>query len=241
MVRSMKQAILMVIGLIAAALAALAGGGLWFLTPNKYEWNQRITVEVETPDGMKSGSSVQHILWEGGGPAYPGQDGPSSSSKVTGEAVVVDLGGGKYLFALLSGTKGLKGAADTLASFALWGADKAAGTTEGLKFLSSLPAGTKAVLEPDNYPLLVTFSNTNDPSTVTRVDPSDMPEIFGDGVNLSAIVLVITADDVTKSDLRTMLPWLGDFPEPPLAKSPDLFNPTFTSRVHHGDFKRLGQ
>jgi hypothetical protein len=167
----MKRALLVIIGLIAAALAALAGGGLWFLTPNKYEWNQRITVEVETPDGMKSGSSVQHIVWEGGGAAYPGQDGPSSSSKVTGEAVVVDLGGGKYLFALLSGTKGLKGAADTIASFAFWGADKAAGTAEGLQYLASLPAGTKVALEPDNFPLLVSFVDLGDPKTVVVVDP----------------------------------------------------------------------
>ena len=92
-----------ILTLVLTILAALALTGCG----DTYEWNQKITVEVETPDGVKSGSSVQHIRWVAGA-GYPGMDGPSADSKVTGEAVVVDLGGGKYLFALLSGSHGLK-------------------------------------------------------------------------------------------------------------------------------------
>jgi hypothetical protein len=234
----MKRALLMFIGLIAAALAALVGGGLWYLTPNKYEWNQRITVEVETPDGMKSDSTVQHILWEGGGPAYPGQDGPSSSSKVTGEAVVVDLGGGKYLFALLSGTHGLKGTADTIASFAFWGADKAAGTAEGLKYLASLKAGTQTELEPSNYPLLVTFADVHDPSTVQKVDPGDLAGSFGFGFALKGMKIEISAENARSPRLVTLLKWVGENTEAALLTNLRPTDFSFAAKRRHGEFLR---
>jgi hypothetical protein len=207
---------------------------------DSYEWHQKVTVEVETPDGMKSGSSIQHIRWVSG-TAYPGMDGPSADSKVTGEAAVVDLGGGKYLFALLSGSHGLKGAAANIASFAFWGPDKAVGTAEGLRFLTKLPVGTKAKLKPSNYPLLVTFGDINDPSTVQKVLPNNLFESFGDGVSLTAITLEMSDEKQSSAGMRRMLHWLSDYPEPPLSRSADLFNPDFTSKVHHGDFVGLEQ
>jgi hypothetical protein len=185
------------------ATLALTGCG------DTYEWNQKITVEVETPDGVKSGSSVQHIRWVSGA-AYPGMDGPSANSKVTGEAVVVDLGHGKYLFALLGGTHGLMGAAADIASFAFWGPDKAAGTAEGLRFLTKLPVGTSAVLEPENYPLLVTFSNVNDPSTVRKVDPADLAASFGAGVALNSIMIEIAADVANEGKLNNISGWFRE-------------------------------
>ncbi len=36
-------------------------------------------------------------------------------------------------------------------------------------------------LARENYPLLVTFDNINDPASVRRVDPGDLPASFGRG------------------------------------------------------------
>jgi hypothetical protein len=202
---------------------------------DSYEWNQKVTVEVVTPEGVKSGYSVQHINWQSG-TAYPGMDGPSASSKVTGEAVVVDLGGGKYLFALLGGTHGLKGAAANIASFAFWGPDKAAGTAEGLRFLTKLPVGTSAVLEPENYPLLVTFSDVNDPSTVQKVDPVDIAIRFGPGFALRGIKLEINAERTITAKLDGQLNWLSKNEESALLPNlrPDDFS--FAAKRRHGNF-----
>jgi hypothetical protein len=207
---------------------ALAGCG------ETFEWNQKVTVEVETPDGVKSGSSVQRIHWQSGA-AYPGMDGPSADSKVTGEAVVVDLGGGKYLFALLSGSHGLKGGAANIASFAFWGVDKAVGTAEGLRFLKGLPVGTNTELKTENYPLLVTFSNINDPSTVQKVDPEILAESLGPHVLLRNIRLEMTTEEMGPGKLDRLLKWI-EYPEAALLLNLRPTDFSFAARRRHGEF-----
>jgi hypothetical protein len=177
------------------------------------------------------------LVWEGGGAAYPGQDGPSSSSKVTGEAVVVELGSGKFLFALLSGSHGLKGAAANIASFAYWGADKAAGTDAGLRFLTNLPIGTSAVLDSGNYPLLVTFSNVNDPSTVQTVDPANLDANFGKGWALNSISIEITADAISKGKLRGISSWLNEL-RGSIGKDMNLPYDHLLNQINDGSFSQ---
>jgi hypothetical protein len=220
-------------------LAASFGLAFWWVgqPPAGYEWTQKLTVEIVTPEGEKSGSSVQHVRWTTASFLLgEGRDGPSADGTVIGEAAVVDLGGGRYLFALLSGTRGLWGNAETIASFAFWGMDRAAGTQEGLEYLTALPKGSRAVLDPGNYPLLVTFDHINDPKTVRQVDPANLAASFGAGVKLKEIRLEMVGDAPT-SNLGNLLKWLSDYPEPPLAKSQDIFKSTFPSSVHHGDFR----
>ena len=65
----------------------------------RLNWNQRMTVAVETPDGPVSGSTVYQV----GARVFPG--GPAITGSVAqygyrGEAAVIDLGAGRYIFAL---------------------------------------------------------------------------------------------------------------------------------------------
>lgn len=90
--------------LVMAMLAmGLSGCDLLFDFP-EWQWHQKLTVSVMTPEGLKSGSSVTSARiefpakWTGVGDAAGMQRGG-----VSGEAVVVDLGQGRYLFALLQG------------------------------------------------------------------------------------------------------------------------------------------
>jgi hypothetical protein len=58
------------------------------------------------------------------------------------------------------------------------------------------------------YPLLVTFTDINDPKTVKFVDPDDLSASFGPGVSLKSITLEITDDDVTEGKISGVLRWL---------------------------------
>ena len=64
-------------------------------------WHRRLTVTVNTPQGPVSGFSVQReTLAEGGGWWAP-PEARGASRALSGEAVVVEVAPGRYLFALL--------------------------------------------------------------------------------------------------------------------------------------------
>ena len=68
--------------------------------PTLPDYRYRLTVEVDTPQGLRTGSSVIQVASSVSGP-YALRPGVVST-QVKGEAVAVDLPGGKVLFALLS-------------------------------------------------------------------------------------------------------------------------------------------
>ena len=63
------------------------------------EFRYRMTVEVDTPQGLRTASSVIEVEVSDPGPNSLPEAG--INTKVRGEAVAVDLPGGKVLFALL--------------------------------------------------------------------------------------------------------------------------------------------
>ncbi|WP_374828314.1 hypothetical protein, partial [Mycoplana dimorpha] len=58
-------------------------------------------------------------------------------------------------------------------------------------------AGETRVLQPDQYPLLVTFQDAGDPASLKRVVPGAINAVFGPGYYLKSIEFSITdeADD----------------------------------------------
>ncbi len=106
-----------------------------------------------------------------------------------GEAIVADLGGGRYLFALLAN----KQLAEAIFRDLMGSGDRR-------DLYQCLPhqAGKGARrLTPDAYPLLVTFGDLSDPASVMRVDPADLAATFGEGFALREITLEVTDDAVT--------------------------------------------
>lgn len=89
---------LMGIGVLMASLFLTACGiGGEDFTP---DYRYRLTVEVETPEGLRTGSSVIEVMQR---IVRPGSH-PSSwaiDRRIRGEAVAVDLPQGQTLFALL--------------------------------------------------------------------------------------------------------------------------------------------
>jgi hypothetical protein len=162
--------------LVIVALAAFAFGFLW-LTWARVSWRQTLTVAVETPQGPIAGASVQQVgKYDKAGPfkAITPIEARGVDSTLRGEAVVVDLGESRYLFALLKG-------ADFLAQNTF--AEEIGLGKPGVKWprwAEAIPGLKGAKPVPRRYyPTLVTFDDIADPKTVRRIDPDDLDGAFG--------------------------------------------------------------
>jgi hypothetical protein len=178
---------------LAACLLVLAGCNPF---PQTWEWNQKLTVEIITPEGLRSGSATTKVRWqeENSVGNYPGS--------YRGEAAAVDLGDGRYLFALLSEeTRYL-----ALRIFSKDLGENAMIDEKGFAAMAALRG--KREVPREYYPLLVTFDDIADPATVKRVDPDDLAASFGPGVALKRITLTITDEPVTEGEVEKVLGWL---------------------------------
>lgn len=160
-----------------------------------WSWNQKITVEVETPEGVKRASSVIRYGLERYDGWYVLPEARGASHHYSGEAVVLEVSSGRYLFALLKGTP------DPFLVF--FPGEAPVEVADRFKTLRAARA-----VPPKLYPLMVTFGNLADPTSVQKVDPSDLAAAFGPGVRLKSITLEITAEPVTEGRVEKVLGWL---------------------------------
>jgi hypothetical protein len=179
-------------------IALLVGIGWLKLRPHRYHY--KVTVAVQTPEGLKTGSAVREVVYEPNLITLP--DMAAVTASYRGEAVAVDLPGGETLFALLRSDEffTLQAAFGDDANSTLKTA-KAKGTVAILQYPPRTPR------ERAGYPLLVTFGDVRDPNTLLLVDPSNFAKSFGLGVALSRITVQITDDPVT-SGIEKRLSWL---------------------------------
>ncbi|MEM9999799.1 MAG: hypothetical protein AAF940_02860 [Pseudomonadota bacterium] len=212
-------------GLVTLFLVAL------FLTAcgEQVSWNQKITISVETPQGLKSGSSVTRAIVQDkalfGIDAITPPEARGVASGVLGEAVVVDLGDGQYLFGLL-GTGGTAQCAID------WGTDTwwPDGARNVSRHVSAVP------LEGSCRPRLVTFDDIDDPASVKRVDADDFAASFGADYTLQSITLEITNEPTTEGKVEALIDWYSGYPEPGLCPSTGrVTDIPFCRRVKHGD------
>ncbi len=211
---------------VAVLVLAVAGAMIaWNIAYPSGTWRYKMTVTVETPEGLKSGSAVRevHAYIQ---PAMLGAD-KKLFIDVEGEAVVVDLGKRGNLFALLKGA-GRYGEdyAGYIAYLAFPQYSQKISSPGMVRLFPSLK-DQRSVLPLDLYPLMVTFKDTKDPKTIEPVmdikmqDDTNIPEserkavvnadnfskLFGSGVKLKEIVVETTKEPVTVK-VETSLPWL---------------------------------
>lgn len=181
-----------------------------------YEWNEKVTVEVETPDGLKTASSVQAIelihTWAG----LPEMKGASTYFK--GEAVVMEVLPGRFLFALLSSERRsdqrlslfYNNELDDLyrRELGLKAGEYKHNTVQEKMALTLKTKGRSMAMPSYYYPLLVTFKDINDPSSVQKVEPDNLSAVFGSGVKLKRITYEIVDEPVTKGQVLTALSWI---------------------------------
>ncbi len=181
------------VAVLAMATMLLAGCG-WFA--ERWEWNQKLTVEVLVDGESVSGAAVSYVRWQ----EADALDNYSTAYR--GEATVIDLGERGVLFALIGEpTK-------YIAGYTLH--EELGERRSDYETLYPKIAGFRGVRDvPRNrYPLLVTFTDIADPTTVRRVDPDDLAASFGPGVALKRITLEITDEDVTEGRVEAVLGWI---------------------------------
>ncbi len=183
------------------ALCALLG---WWLTHGPTPaYRYRLTVEIETPEGLRTGSSVIEV--ETSESSFPHS---TVNHRVRGEAVAVDLPGGKTLFALLRSESDVAWASRVMFMLAPEAPDTAPDPFQA-RFDNMLNLSGPVALprmwppvahlsERSAYPMLVTFGDLDDPTSVARVDPDDLSASFGDGVRLKRITVRMTNAPVTR-------------------------------------------
>lgn len=200
--------------LVATICLLLAACGLTDDTP---AYRYRLTVEVDTPEGVKVGSSVievdTHVAGEYSIPT-PGR----VTHRVRGEAVAVDLGEGRVLFALLRSEGDTDWAGRVMYRLSPQYTGKNGLRDAYRNMLRHRPERTvpRYFSRRDRmdrrlaYPMLVTFSDLDEPTSVERVDPDDLAATFGEGVSLKRITVQITDDPVT-GGIEERLRWMDQY------------------------------
>lgn len=176
-------------------------------------WRYKMTVTVETPEGLKTGSAAREVIIPSGlNRIYP---------KVKGEAVVVDLGKRGVLFALMRGP--LSGPDYGYhVVFDVFPSPNPPLTPEGVNYYKTLKSA-KAVLTPEQYPMFVRFKDINNPKTVEnvldferigdgypihyRIKADHTEEMFGQGVKIKQVTLEMTDEPVTWG-IEKWISWL---------------------------------
>jgi hypothetical protein len=186
-------------------LIALFLGGLFNCggpEVERYSWNQRMTVTVDTPDGPVSGSTVYemtaHIFPEGGGLAGD----TAANYRFRGEVAVIDLGEDRYIFAypLASG--------DVLYGSWIERYPEISIFDRSDWLPSAIEDPTPLELNESLHPRLVTFEDISDPLTANIFEANEMEAIFGEGYAISSVKVQVVDDPIVSGRVIELLPWL---------------------------------
>jgi hypothetical protein len=201
--------IALVAGVVAYAMLSGPGG-----TPMRF----RMTVEVDTPQGVKSGSSVIEVrVFDGTKAGWGPMEARTVRTEMKGEAVFVDLGAGKHVIALLaSGPTGQGGIEGIV--------PQSFGPLPLEDYGRYQSMGSREV-PPAGHPTLVTFADLADPASAkvvyatgrdVRLIPTApgstsgsykdfgpltidrFAETFGPGYALKGVFIQMTTDPITR-------------------------------------------
>jgi hypothetical protein len=205
-------------GCLTAFVALVLGVGAlvagYMLTYPVYAYRYRLTINIELDGKVHSGSSVIEIGWQEG---IKLGDSGGFAPIIRGQAAVVDLGDrGVVVATLINGES--YGPANDGALGAQWIAPRAFGQDTNADAIPDLPKlRGKRVLESNNLPRFLWFSNPQDPTTAKILRVQDVPTVFGPSARFAGASVEITNDPIV-IDIRERLPWLKSLdrkrPEP---------------------------
>lgn len=202
----------------------------------------RVTVEIQTPQGLRSGSSVWSFKLSRPTLALASP----YDAKFRGEAIAVDLPEGRTLFALISQQEYVPEA--QFRDLAPGG--PAEDRVAVLRAIAGHQGLTRQLRCPETWnggpgredeirtdcPTLVTFTNPHDPMSVQEVDPGRLSNQFGQGFALRRITVEITDDAVTRQ-ISDRLDALNIVPNQSLDREfKSSTNPTLAERTGYSDF-----
>jgi hypothetical protein len=226
----LKLRSLFLIAVLVFAVLPLAG-----CSDNGTKWRQNLRVTVETPQGEVVGEAVsEQFAKELAGIDQLGGGAGVGGSVLKGEAAVADLGGGRYLFALIDSE-------DWYLTYHTLSKEL---SREGKKNYATAAReypnikGPRPV-PPNMYPTLVTFTDLANPKSIKLVDPDNLAAAFGSGYRLRSITLEITDEKVTEGRVKELLGWLSDYYDKQLDgnKYHNAQNPKVGNDLMAGNFK----
>lgn len=230
---------------LLATLTALLLSACAFADDGAPDYRYRLTVEVETPQGLATGSSVIEVEQSMGSTAMSGF-GQRISRRVRGEAVAVDLPDGRTLYALLRSENNIDWASYVMQMLA---PDIEGEAWEEVFDNVLLLEGRGPITLPRTwpaqghleertaYPMLVTFRDLADPTSVEEVDPDDLAATFGEGVRLKRITAELTEDAVTQG-IEERLRWLPGTYSTMLDGSTTNYSHDLANNLSQGDFSK---
>jgi len=170
-----------------ALLAALFIGDQ--IRINRPGHKYRLTVDVDTPAGLRSASGVLSVHPDRGYSRH-------GHTAARGDAVFVDLGGGKNLVALLAHVDKTVDLDDI--NYVALRAYKAAGrnpTFNEMSRMTGVVPVTGALI-----PVLVTFADPGDPATARAVPSDDLEVAFGKGFRLHGMTAEVVPNGLWPLD-----------------------------------------
>jgi hypothetical protein len=171
----------------------------------------RLTVVVETPEGIKSASNVIAVFPDRG---YS----RGGHTRIGGDAIFLDLGSGKNLVSLLAHLdKSLD--LDGMNYLALRAYGAARGGRVSFREMSQMSGAVPVTGEL--IPVMLTFADPGDPGSARLVAPDDMERTMGKGFRLHSMTAEVVpngwwpidfggrlGEPVTRG-IETRLPWLN--------------------------------
>lgn len=182
------------LGIIALCVGVLIAGAVigYISAYPTYTYRYRMTVEVEVDGRIHSGSSVVEVQLV----TQPRitTETPRVRAKVHGEAVFVELGGGRNVIALLA--SGPNASNVDYPKYVVSTHFKLSTVKpEDLEKYSKLEGHRD--LQDDRLPTFVTFSDLNDAKTARVVAPQEFEQVFGKDVRFKRAWIEMTNDPVT--------------------------------------------
>lgn len=218
------------IGWLIALCAVVAGllAYISYYSPT-YTFRYQLTVDVDTPDGVKSGSSVVEANYERS-LITDWFFGPGFGSWIIGEGVLVELGNGLNVVLTLTSFQSTSPRSTTpdalpvrIYQLPWWGHPDA--YDEMNVAIARAKEGAPKIVPSDMLPLMVTFRDLQDPKTLERVDPQNLEVTFGPGYALKMVTMRATDAPVTNK-LEGVMVWLQGL------RSRGLDGGTITNRIN---------
>lgn len=176
-----------VLGLLITAIAFVYVRS----TTPKASLRYRMTVDIQTPKGPKTGSAVQElVLWRQRLIPPPGAGGSDWGGGYTsyGEAPFVDLGNGQILFATLrDGRYQREITSLSLQGLGVFELRKRFPDSDTRILNELIKTKPLNVLKREHYPMLAIFTDMAEPKSLVEVSPDNLAARFGPGTTLDRI------------------------------------------------------
>lgn len=196
---------LVILGLlVAGAVLLLTGYGYGLLGEERYRY--KMTVEVDTPDGVKMGYAVREIIIRTP-PPIPMLGEHRTGFGVRGEAVAVDISPGKTLLALLTDADGGYDFGGRHAHF-LFTELTSGQLGDAIELWPNRPITQRPRLV-NPMPMLVRFRNADDPNSLEILSPDALASAFGAGVSLRRVAIQRVEEPLTEG-IGKRLAWINE-------------------------------